>query len=63
MDELKSKNIEIKDFIKNADLTDLFIYLFFLVCTDENKDKHIKLILSRIEEIIKEREKKFKNEN
>ena len=63
MKDNNSKNIEIKDFIKNADLVDLFIYLFFLVCTDENKYKYIKLISSRIEEVIKEREKKFKNEN
>lgn len=63
MDELNSKNIEIKDFIQNSGLIDLFIFLFLLVCSDENKDKYIKLILSRIKEILEEREKKFKNEN
>ena len=54
----KAKNDpQMKEIFEKSDLAMTFIYLYLLVCSDEERENSIKFLLRRTDEIIANRQK------
>ena len=53
----KAKNDpQMKEIFEKSDLAMTFVYLYLLVCSDEERENSIKFLLRRIDEIIANRQ-------
>lgn len=54
----KAKNDpQMKEIFEKSDLAMTFVYLYLLVCSDEERENSIKFLLRRIDEIIANRQR------
>lgn len=59
----KAKNDpQMKEIFEKSDLAMTFIYLYLLVCSDEERENSIKFLLKRTDEIIADRQNESKND-
>lgn len=59
----KTKNDpQMKEIFEKSDLAMTFIYLYLLVCSDEERENSIKFLLKRADEIIADRQNESKND-
>ena len=54
----KAKNDpQMKEIFEKSDLAMTFVYLYLLVCSDEERENSIKFLLRRIDEIMANRQR------
>ena len=59
----KAKNDpQMKEIFEKSDLAMTFVYLYLLVCSDEERENSIKFLLKRTDEIIADRQNESKND-
>lgn len=59
----KAKNDpQMKEIFEKSDLAMTFVYLYLLVCSDEERENSIKFLLKRTYEIIADRQNESKND-
>lgn len=60
--EKEKNDPKMKEIFEKSDLAMTFIYLYLLVCSDEERENSIKFLLKRTDEIIADRQNESKND-